>query len=134
MIDNKFLKINIVFISVKHIMKSMNDSGIIITGVHLTLTDAIKNVVKEKMSKLFVHEPSIIRIRVELVQDVHKKDQGEFMAKGYIEIQGPALVVAVCAENLYKAIDLLQDKLQRKIRRRSRLLKVKRKQVLVKQN
>ena len=111
----------------------MNESSIIITGVHLSLTDAIKNAVNEKMSKLFLHEPSIIRVRVELVQDVHKKDQGEFMAKGYIEIQGPALVVAVYSENLYKAIDLLQDKLQRKIRRRSRLLKVKRKQVLVKQ-
>jgi len=110
----------------------MNDSSIIITGVHLSLTDAIKNAVKEKMSKLFLHEPSIIRVRVELAQDVHKKDQGEFMAKGCIEIQGPDLVVAVYSENLYKAIDLLQDKLQRKIRRRSRLLKVKRKQALVK--
>ena len=112
----------------------MNESAIIISGVHLALTDAIKNVVNEKMSKLFEHEPSIMRIRVELAQDVCKKDQGEFMAKGCIEIQGPALVVAVYSENLYKAIDLLQDKLQRKIRRRSRLLKVKRKQNLVKQN
>lgn len=110
----------------------MNGSSIIITGVHLSLTDAIKNAVNEKMSKLFLHEPSIIRVRVELVQDVNKKDRGEFMAKGYIEIQGPALVVAVYSENLYKAIDLLEDKLQRKLRRRSRLLKVKRKQTLVK--
>lgn len=112
----------------------MNDSAIIITGVHLSLTEAIKNAVNEKMSKLFKHEPAIMRIRIELAQDVCKKDQGEFMAKGYIEIQGPALVVAVYSENLYKAIDILQEKLQRKLRRRSRLLKVKRKLNLVKQN
>ncbi len=111
----------------------MNETAIIVSGVHLTLTDAIKNAVNEKMSKLFKHEPSIMRVRVELAQDVAKKDQGEFVAKGYIEIQGPALVVAVFSENLYKAIDILQEKLLRKIRRRSRLLRVKRKQCLVKQ-
>ena len=108
----------------------MNDSAIIITGVHLTLTDAIKNVVNEKLSKLFKHEPTILRIRVELIEDVNKKDLGEFTAKGHIEIQGPSLVVAVSSENMYKAIDILVEKLQRKIRRRSRLLKVKRKQNL----
>ena len=112
----------------------MNETAIIISGVHLSLTDAIKSEKKKKMAKLFKHEPSIMRIRVELAQDTAKKDQGEFMAKGYIEIQGPDLVVAVYSENLYKAIDLLQDKLQRKIRRRSRLLRVKRKQNLVKQS
>ena len=112
----------------------MNEAAIIISGVHLSLTDAIKNAVNEKMSKLFKHEPSIMRIRVELTQDTAKKDKGEFLVKGYIEIQGPDLVVAVSSENLYKAIDILQDKLQRKIRRRSRLLRVKRKQNLVKMN
>ena len=100
----------------------------------MSLTEAIKNVVNEKMSKLFKHEPSIMRIRVDLAQDVCKKDRGEFMAKGCIEIQGPALVVAVYSENLYKAIDGLQERLQRKLRRRSRLLRVKRKLNLVKQN
>ena len=108
----------------------MNESAIIITGVHLTLTDAIKNVVTEKISKLFKHEPSIIRVRVELVQDAKRKDHGEFMAKGQIEIHGPNLVVAVYSENLYKSVDILVEKLQRKIRRRSRLLKVKRKQTI----
>lgn len=108
----------------------MNESAIVITGVHLSLTEAMKNIVNEKMSKLFKHEPSIMRVRVELAQDAAKKDRGEFMAKGYIEIKGPALVVAVYSENLYTAIDILQDKLQRKLRRRSRLMKVKRKQSL----
>ena len=108
----------------------MNESAIIITGVHLTLTDAIKNVVTEKVSKLFKHEPSIVRIRVELIQDASRKDHGEFIAKGHLQIHGPDLVVATYSENLYKSIDILVDKLQRKIRRRSRLLKVKRKQTI----
>ncbi|MDR0756072.1 MAG: ribosome-associated translation inhibitor RaiA [Puniceicoccales bacterium] len=115
----------------RHKISLMNESAIIITGVHLTLTDAMKNIVTEKVSKLFKHEPSIVRVRVELVQDTSKKDQGEFMAKGHIQIQGPDLVVAVYSENLYKAIDALVEKLQRKIRRRSRLLKVRRKQNLI---
>ena len=110
----------------------MNESAVIITGVHLTLTDAIKNVVNEKVAKLFKHEPSIVRVRVELVQDTERKDHGEFLAKGHIQIQGPDLVVAAHAENLYKAIDFLIEKLQRKLRRRSRLMRVRRKSETVK--
>lgn len=106
----------------------MNESAIIISGVHMELTDAIKSIVKEKMIKLFNHEPSIVRVRVELIHDSARKDQGEFAAKGHIEIPGPTLVVGVYSDNLYKAVDFLVDKLTRKLRRRSRLLKVKRKQ------
>ena len=105
----------------------MDESKIIITGMHFSLTEAIKGVVKEKMNKIFNHEPDIVRLRVDLTQDTTRKDSGEFIAKGHIEIKGPDLVVSVYSDNLYKAVDVLVDKLIRKIRRRSRLLRVKRK-------
>ena len=51
----------------------MENTSVIITGVHFELTEAIKSVVHEKMNKLFRHEPDIIRVRVELTKDVDKK-------------------------------------------------------------
>lgn len=106
----------------------MNNHEVIISGVHMDLTPALKEMVQNKVSKLFQHEEKIIRIRVELEADIHKGDhQKEFIAKGHIEINGPDMVVAEKSDDLYKSIDGMVIKLARKLRRRSRLIRVKRK-------
>lgn len=105
----------------------MNTKEVIISGVHLDLTDALKNIVQEKAEKLFTHEERIIRLRVELETNGHKGNQEEFIAKGHIEINGPPMVVSDKSDDLYKSIDGMVNKLDRKLRRRSRLYKVKRK-------
>ena len=109
----------------------MENTSVIITGVHFELTEAIKSIVHEKMSKLFRHEPDIIRVRVELTKDVDKKDQNAFEAKGIIELRGPNFIVSTFSDNLYNAIDDLEDKLLRKLRNRARLLKTKRKEACI---
>jgi putative sigma-54 modulation protein len=101
---------------------------IILSGIHIELTDAIRNIVCEKMTKLFKHEPTIVRLRVELIREAHKVHREEFTAKAHIEIHGPDIVVGVTSHNLYEAVDELVDHLDRKLRRRSRRMKVKRKQ------
>lgn len=100
---------------------------IILSGVHITLTDAIKSAVEHKLSKLFRHAEKIIRIRVELEHAKHKNDEDAFIAKGHIEIDGPDIIVHVPSNDLYKSIDALVEKLDRKLRRRARLSRVKRK-------
>ena len=105
----------------------MSSHDIILTGVHLDLTDSIKSTVQEKAERLFKHEEKIIRLRVELEYNQNKTRQEEFIAKGHIEINGPAMVVSEASDDLYKSIDLVIDKLDRKLRRRSRMSKVKRK-------
>ena len=100
---------------------------LIISGVHLELTEALKSVVTEKMDKLFRHEGHIIRIRVELEYNAHNSKQNEYIAKGHIEINGPPKVASVATDDLYKSIDQLVVKLDRMLRRRARLKKVKRK-------
>lgn len=102
-------------------------NDIIISGPNIDLTAALKRMVIEKISKLFEHENHIIRIRVELSvgQANHAK---EYLAKGYIEIKGKDLVANVSSDDLYKSIDLLEAKLDRMLRRRSRLRVLKRKQ------
>jgi len=104
----------------------MNNHELILSGIHLELTGAMKENVQMKMERLFKHEERIIRLRVELERASSKDHNGEFVAKGHIVLTGPEIIVSVASEDLYKSIDLLVDKLDRKLRRRSRLLKVKR--------
>ena len=101
-------------------------NDIIISGHNLDLTGALKNMVVEKVSKLFEHENHIIRIRVELSTD--QTNESAYHAKGKIEIKGNPLVADAASEDLYKSIDLLENKLDRMLRRRSRLRVLKRKQ------
>jgi putative sigma-54 modulation protein len=105
-----------------------NNHDLIITGIHMDLTESLKQGVTEKVEKLFRHEERIIRVTVELEADRPKngKEHG-FIAKGHIEINGPSMNVSVSDPDCHKAIDLLVDKLDRMLRRRSRLRIVKRK-------
>ena len=61
----------------------MKQHDVIISGLNMELTDAIKNMVYEKVEKLFEHEDRIIRMRVELEYDTHQSThQKGFIAKG----------------------------------------------------
>lgn len=103
-----------------------DDNEFILTGIHMELTDALKNIAKEKVSRLFRHEDRIVRLRVELEYDKSRAHENEFIAKGHVEIQGPNLVCSVATDDCLKSIDQMVDKLDRMLRRRSRLRRVKR--------
>ncbi len=107
----------------------MNNKEVIISGLHMELTEALKTLVHEKADKLFQHEERIIRLRVELEYNQNKGNgkAEEFIAKGHIEINGAPMIVSVASDDLYKSVDQMIDKLDRKLRRRSRLNRVKRK-------
>ena len=103
-------------------------SDIIISGNNVELTAALRGAVHAKFARLFDHESGIIRIRVELSVDESKTEETCQIARALIEIKGNDMVVSVASEDMYKSVDILVDKLDRKIRRRSRLERVKRKQ------
>lgn len=107
----------------------MKQHDVIISGKHLDLTDAIKDMVCQKVEKLFVHEERIIRLRVELSHEKVNSGKDFYTAKGQIEINGKDIVVNDETEDLYKSIDGMVEKLNRSLRRRSRIRKVKQKQV-----
>ena len=104
------------------------NNKIIISGNNLELTEALKADVITKAEKLFNHDDSIIRLRVELEYRPNKHHQGEFIAKGMIEIHGPDMIVSAASDDMYKSIDEMVIKLTRKLRRSHRLTKVKTKQ------
>ena len=106
----------------------MNNS-LIISGLHLDLSRALKNVVNEKMEKIFKHEERIIRARVELAHDTRSSShENQYTAKGHLELKGSTITISSSSDNIYKSIDDLVEKLDRGLRRRARLFRVKRKQ------
>ena len=103
-----------------------NQHELIVSGIHLDLTPSLKSFVSEKVERLFRHEERIIRIRVELECDTTQDVSNRFIVKGHVNIFGPDLNATVSADQCHKAVSLLVDKLDRMLRRRSRLHKVKR--------
>lgn len=103
------------------------DAGakVLLRGIHLTLTDALRDSLSAKAERLLRHEPRIDRIRIDLEHDA-SRGRAVFVAKGHIEIGGPDMIAAVASEDAYKAADLLIDKLDRLLHRRGELFKTRR--------
>ncbi|HWZ94245.1 MAG TPA: ribosome-associated translation inhibitor RaiA [Opitutaceae bacterium] len=109
-------------------MNRQNHShDLIVSGIHLELTPSLKTFVQEKSERLFRHEERIVRVRIELESDAKQAVSTRFVAKGHIEIHGPDMNASVASDEMHKAVDMLVDKLDRMLRRRARLFKVKRK-------
>lgn len=94
------------------------ESKLIISGIHLDLTDALKTAVRDKVTRLLRHDPRIVRIRIDLEHDRTRDHNSEFVAKGHIEVGGPDILASVASEDAYKSIDTLMDKLDGALRRR----------------
>ena len=104
---------------------SASDNKLIVRGVHLDLTDALKAFIESKCERLLRHQARIIRIRVDLEYDKLRKGKPRFLAKGLIEIGGPDMIVTMESDDAYKAIDLMSQKLDRLLRVRASAMKKK---------
>ena len=89
-----------------------------ITGRHLTVTEAMKGYVEEKMGKLVKHFDHIISAHVimSVERECHR-------AEAKIEVPGKDIVAHADGESMYAAIDLLEAKLDRQVRKRKNLMK-----------
>lgn len=95
-------------------MKTNSDdiaSKIILQGVHVELTPALQNIMRDKLSVLLRHNEYIVRINVRLNKDQARGRQNHFIATGHIEIGGPDLVAHVEGDDAYNVIDGLVEKL-----------------------
>jgi putative sigma-54 modulation protein len=93
-------------------------SKLILQGVHLDLTEAMQNVMREKLGVLLRHNDYIVRINVRLQQDQTMGTEHHYTATGQIEIGGPDLVASAEGKEAYEVIDELVDKLDRQLERR----------------
>ena len=103
-----------------------NHHELIVSGIHLELTQSLKTFVREKTERLFRHEEKIVRLRVELECDPKETVGTRFKAKGHVVIHGPDMNATVEADECHKAISLLVDKLDRMLGRRAQMHRVKR--------
>lgn len=104
----------------------MNKAQILVSGVHMDLTDALKETVCAKVERLLRHNSRIVRVHVELIHSRSRDRSREFGAQIKLEVPGPDIVVREESDDLYKSIDILVDKVDRQLRRRHRLDKEKR--------
>lgn len=103
-------------------LNSGTDTKLILRGIHLSLTEAMKTALATKAEKLFRHEPRMVRLRIDVERDMSGRTRA-FIAKGRIEIAGPDMTASVRMEDAYAAINLLIDKLDRMLRKRNTSLR-----------
>lgn len=81
-----------------------------ITGLHLDVTEAMKTRITEKLQRINRHSDNILSVAVTLsVEKVKHK------ATAQVHLAGKDLHVEAVEEDMYAAIDVLVDKLDRAI-------------------
>lgn len=92
---------------------------IIITGVHMEVTEAIRNYALEKMRMLEKYIPSddtSAKLTVEFSRTTHHHTHGDvFQAEGILHIRGKETALRTTQDDLYKSIDVLKDMLVREL-------------------
>jgi putative sigma-54 modulation protein len=92
---------------------------IIITGVHMEMTEAIKGYALEKMRSLekYVNgNDTSGKLTVELSKTTNHHTHGNiYQAEGILHVRGKETTVRTTQDDLYKAIDVLKDMLSREL-------------------
>ena|ERR1043166_1030064 len=101
-------------------------SKLIMQGVHVELTPALQNIIREKFSVLLRHNEWIVRLHVRLRKDQDRGSKHVFGATGQIEMRGPDVVATVQGEDANNVLDGLVEKLDEQLRERHERLKDKR--------
>ncbi len=84
--------------------------NITVTGHHVEVTSSMRNYVNEKLRRLQRHSENLFDIQVILsVEKVRQK------AEATIQISGSRLYADTTQPDMYAAIDLLMDKLDRQL-------------------
>lgn len=81
-----------------------------VTGHHLDITDSLRHYVTSKMERLERHSDDVNDVHVILT--VEKQRQ---KAEATVNVKGAQLFAETIEEDMYAAIDLLTDKLDRQL-------------------
>ena len=92
---------------------------IILTGVHMEVTEAIRSYTLEKMhslDKLIPRDDTSAKLSVELSKTTNHHAHGPvFQAEALLHIRGKETAMRTTQDDLYKAIDILKDMLIREV-------------------
>lgn len=81
-----------------------------ISGHHIEVTDALKEYVSDKMEKLERHTNDITSVQAILTVEKNRQK-----AEARIHVKGADLFANAESEDMYAAIDLMTDKLDRQV-------------------
>ena len=87
-------------------------------AIHFQFTEAMEDVLREKLSVLLRHNDYIIRINVRVQQDQRMGNEHHYTATGQIEIGGPDIVASAEGKDAYSVMDELVEKLDRQLEKR----------------
>ncbi len=91
---------------------------IIITGIHVEVTEAMSRYAEEKFRTLekYIHNDSSAKLVVELQKTTEHHTHGNiFQAEAQLHIRGNNATCRTSQDDLYKAIDVLKDMLIREV-------------------
>ena len=92
---------------------------IIITGVHMEITDAIRGYILEKMrplEKLIARDDTSAKLSIELSKTSNHHVNGQvFQTEALLHIRGKDTSLKTTQDDLYKGIDILKDMLVREL-------------------
>jgi putative sigma-54 modulation protein len=94
------------------------ESQIIMQGIHVELTDAMRTMIREKFGRLLGRNERIIRINVRLHQDQTMGNERHYTLTSQIEIGGPDLIATAEGKEAYDLIDQVVEKLDLLLERR----------------
>jgi putative sigma-54 modulation protein len=92
---------------------------IILTGVHIEITDAIRRYTLDKMrtlEKLVDRTDTSAKLNIEISKASNHHVNGQiFQAEAVLHLRGKETALRTTQDDLYKAIDILKDMLTREL-------------------
>lgn len=99
-----------------------------ISGHHVSITDALKTHIEEKLAKVERHFDHINSLQVILSLDNHHnetthKGQNNHKAEAILRVPGSEVFAQANADDMYQSISQMADKLDRQVRKHKNKLK-----------
>ena len=97
--------------------------NIVVSGKHVELTDSLKNYAQEKFEKLGQYFEHILRVEITLAVISAKDKEKRQKCEVTVSANGIVLRAEESAVDLYSAIDLCLDKMERQIKKYNEKMK-----------
>lgn len=91
--------------------------NISVSGHHISVTEALKEAVMDKLSKVERHFDQIQTIKVILSIENSNSDLNNHKAEAIMRVSGQEMFVQAQEDDMYKAINVMADKLDRQVRK-----------------
>ncbi|OGI03709.1 MAG: ribosomal subunit interface protein [Candidatus Melainabacteria bacterium GWF2_37_15] len=97
-----------------------------LNGKNINITEAIKEYVKEKISRIVKHNGQIMNMKITLSVNKNPSVKKNSIAEVVCFLNGSVIKIKEDAESMYAAIDLLADRLDRQVKNlKEKLIKSK---------